>query len=216
MYDEKGQTVWETRLDIYGKVHTFAGRSLSDCPFRYQGQYEDQETGLYYNRFRYYSPEEGMYLSQDPIGLAGGNKLYSYVHDINKWTDPIGLVPLGTGGFSVYALYEQGAANPYYIGITNQNIDTRMSQHFETGRYGETTIHRVLESNLTIEQARGFEQAYIEHYGTKTGIIGEDISPTNRGNKINSFDKSRTDIRGQAFNVEYEKAKQKIKGGGCC
>ncbi|MDR2650841.1 MAG: hypothetical protein LBC68_00800 [Prevotellaceae bacterium] len=50
MYDEQGQLVWEARLDIYGKVHTFAGRSLSDCPFRYQGQYEDSETGLYYNR----------------------------------------------------------------------------------------------------------------------------------------------------------------------
>ena len=36
-------------------------------PFRFQGQYEDEETGLYYNRFRYYSPEEGCYTQQDPI-----------------------------------------------------------------------------------------------------------------------------------------------------
>jgi RHS repeat-associated protein len=92
MYDEKGQSVWETHLDIYGKVRTFAGRSLSDCPFRYQGQYEDEETGLYYNRFRYYSPEEGMYLSQDPIGLAGNNPtLYGYVQDPNSWIDVFGL-----------------------------------------------------------------------------------------------------------------------------
>jgi uncharacterized protein RhaS with RHS repeats len=48
MYDEKGQLTWEMRLDMYGKVANFAGRSLSDCPFRYQGQYEDSETGLYY------------------------------------------------------------------------------------------------------------------------------------------------------------------------
>ncbi|QPA56734.1 RHS repeat-associated core domain-containing protein [Lysinibacillus sphaericus] len=41
-------------------------------PFRYQGQYEDEETGLYYNRFRYYSPTEGMYTQKDPIGLKGG------------------------------------------------------------------------------------------------------------------------------------------------
>ncbi|MDR1603073.1 MAG: RHS repeat-associated core domain-containing protein [Tannerella sp.] len=52
-------------------MRTFAGRSLSDCPFGYQGQYEDSETGLYYNRFRYYDPSSGAYLSQDPIGLAG-------------------------------------------------------------------------------------------------------------------------------------------------
>jgi RHS repeat-associated protein len=89
---KKGKLVWETHLDIYGKVRTFAGRSLSDCPFRYQGQYEDAETGLYYNRFRYYSPEEGIYLSQDPIGLAGNNPtLYGYVKDVNSWIDSSGL-----------------------------------------------------------------------------------------------------------------------------
>ena len=44
---------------------------MNDYPFRYQGQYEDSETGLYYNRFRYYDPSTGAYISQDPIGLAG-------------------------------------------------------------------------------------------------------------------------------------------------
>ncbi|PQL93813.1 RHS repeat-associated core domain-containing protein [Apibacter adventoris] len=60
-------------------------------PFRYQGQYEDEETRLYYNRFRYYSPDSGMYISQDPIGLAGNLNLYAYVHDSNTQVDPFGL-----------------------------------------------------------------------------------------------------------------------------
>ena len=65
---------------------------MNDCTFRYQGQYEDSETGLYYNRFRYYSPDEGMYISQDPIGLAGNNPtLYGYVSDTNMWVDILGL-----------------------------------------------------------------------------------------------------------------------------
>ena len=62
-----------------------------DSPFRYQVQYEDSETGLYYNRFRYYSPDEGMYTSQDPIGLQGGMQLYGYVSDTNYWVDTFGL-----------------------------------------------------------------------------------------------------------------------------
>ena len=63
-----------------------------DCPFRYQGQYEDIETGLYYNRFRYYDHESGNYISQDPIGLAGHNPtLYAYVQDPNIFIDPSGL-----------------------------------------------------------------------------------------------------------------------------
>jgi type VI secretion system protein VasG len=92
MYDEQGQVVWEANLDIYGRVRTFVGSSLSDCPFRYQGQYQDEETGLYYNRFRYYDPSIGAYLSQDPIGLAGKNPtIYGYVKDVNSWIDVFGL-----------------------------------------------------------------------------------------------------------------------------
>ncbi|MFV0505979.1 MAG: RHS repeat-associated core domain-containing protein [Bacteroidales bacterium] len=61
-------------------------------PFLYQGQYFDEETGLAYNRFRYYNPAEGAYISQDPIGLAGGMpNLYAYVGDSNYWIDPWGL-----------------------------------------------------------------------------------------------------------------------------
>nr|WP_237397876.1 RHS repeat-associated core domain-containing protein [Gilliamella sp. Lep-s35] len=60
--------------------------------FRQLGQYEDVETGLYYNRFRYYNPETGLYISQDPIKLAGNNpNFYAYVHDSNAWVDPFGL-----------------------------------------------------------------------------------------------------------------------------
>jgi RHS repeat-associated protein len=91
MFDGDGNKTWEADLDIYGRVRTFVGRSLSECPFRYQGQYEDSETGLYYNRFRYYDPDSGNYLSQDPIGLNGGNNLYGYVKDVNSWIDELGL-----------------------------------------------------------------------------------------------------------------------------
>jgi uncharacterized protein RhaS with RHS repeats len=60
MYREDGQAVWTCELNSYGKVRNWKGEYKTECPFRYQGQYEDAETGLYYNRFRYYSPNEGM------------------------------------------------------------------------------------------------------------------------------------------------------------
>lgn len=90
-YDEKGEKVWAVELDIYGKVRKLAD-DQSLIPFRYPGQYEDTETGLYYNRFRYYSPEEGMYLSQDPSRLKGGMLLYAYVSDPNVFVDIFGLI----------------------------------------------------------------------------------------------------------------------------
>jgi len=69
----------------------------------YPGQYYDQETELHYNRFRYYDPNVGAYISQDPIGLAGNNpNIYAYVADCNAWVDPFGLecgkVPDGPDG----------------------------------------------------------------------------------------------------------------------
>ena len=90
-YDSRGNLVWEMLLDVYGEVKECHGdRTL--VPFRYQGQYEDIETGLYYNRFRYYSPQMGMYISSDPIGLFGNNStLYAYVSDVNGEIDTFGL-----------------------------------------------------------------------------------------------------------------------------
>ncbi|WP_299883872.1 DUF6531 domain-containing protein [uncultured Lacinutrix sp.] len=94
MYNNEGKKTWQVEYDIYGKIRKQIKGNPDDCPFRYQGQYEDIETGLYYNRFRYYSPEEGIYISQDPIRLAGNNpNIYAYTHDSNCWLDPFGLAP---------------------------------------------------------------------------------------------------------------------------
>lgn len=89
MYDADGKVVWSAELDAYGDVRELTGER-TNCPFRYQGQYEDKETGLYYNRFRYYSPEEAMYISQDPIGIKGGFNLYKYVKNTNISIDILG------------------------------------------------------------------------------------------------------------------------------
>ena len=89
MYNSSGEQIWSCDLDSYGRVRKHSG-NLCDCPWRYQGQYEDEETGLYYNRFRYYSPETGEYISQDPIGLTGGLYLYGYDCDLNIWIDIFG------------------------------------------------------------------------------------------------------------------------------
>jgi RHS repeat-associated protein len=64
-----------------------------DNPFRFPGQYYDQETGLHYNYFRYYNPQTGRYITPDPIGLEGGINLFSYVQNnpVN-FRDRVGLL----------------------------------------------------------------------------------------------------------------------------
>ena len=90
LVDEAGDVAWKAKLDIYGLARQDVTRT--GCPWRWPGQYEDEETGLYYNRFRYYDPEAGRYISQDPIGLHGGFQAYGYVHDPLTWVDALGLV----------------------------------------------------------------------------------------------------------------------------
>ena len=60
-------------------------------PFRLQNQYYDEETGLHYNLTRYYEPEAGRFVNQVPIGLMGGENLYQFALNVQRWNDPKGL-----------------------------------------------------------------------------------------------------------------------------
>lgn len=154
------------------------------------------------NLFRYYNPQIGGYLSQDPIGIVKSIKLYAYVLDTNLKLDEFGLFHHNNSGHNVYGLYDVVGYDtngnpilsdtPYYIGISN-NTKLRAEQHMDSGRLVKgKNIMVVLDENVKYGQARGYEQAYIEYYKTRTGIIGEEISSTNQGNKINSFDVNNT------------------------
>lgn len=77
------RTAWgETRL---------GGRAST--PIRFQGQYEDSETGLCYNRYRYYDPSVGRFISPDPAGLDGGTNDQRAPRNVITWIDPLGLGP---------------------------------------------------------------------------------------------------------------------------
>ena len=90
-YDADGNEVWSRTLGLNGEVIEENG-NIGMIPFLFQGQYYDRETELAYNRFRYYSPQMGMYISQDPIGLAGGiTNIYAYIDNTNLWVDLFGL-----------------------------------------------------------------------------------------------------------------------------
>ncbi|MHC5178869.1 RHS repeat-associated core domain-containing protein, partial [Serratia rhizosphaerae] len=65
------------------------------------GQYQDNESGLHYNLFRYYEPEVGRFTTQDPIGLQGGLNLYQYAPNPYGWVDPLGLAVCNAGSKEV-------------------------------------------------------------------------------------------------------------------
>ena len=96
--DNEGSQVWRAEYSAWGKVRLEvhlgeANKPAPIQPLRFQGQYEDVETGLCYNRHRYYDPDVRGYLTSDPIGLLGGSNLYRYVNDPLSFADPLGLMP---------------------------------------------------------------------------------------------------------------------------
>jgi RHS repeat-associated protein len=97
MYSSRGDEVWSGKRRLNGGFEIMRG-NRTDCPFRNVGQMEDDETGLYYNRFRYFDPEPGVYISADPIRYNGGLNLYKYVNDSFRFADPLGLSQTGCGG----------------------------------------------------------------------------------------------------------------------
>ncbi len=102
---EEGEIRWRGEQGLWGThreerrpipLRRYLGDAANEevyCELRYQGQLYDAETGLYYNRHRYYDAESGQYLSPDPIGLLGGRRPQGYVHNPLEWVDPLGLTP---------------------------------------------------------------------------------------------------------------------------
>ena len=144
-FDNNGNKVWEQELDIYGRQRK---RPSAFIPFKYQGQYEDAETGLYYNRFRYYDPNAGSYISQDPIGLVGENPtLYSHVKSPNSQLDLLGLdvYALVATHDGWYPVYEYGTKDP--IAYTKLNKG-------DVYKIGETQHPKTRYSQVRLDEAR--------------------------------------------------------------
>ena len=99
MLTVEGSLRWSGQYGSFGEVrHQTDGftrlaknTALAHQPLRYAGQYADSETGLHYNLFRYYDPQNGRFIVQDPIGLDGGWNLYRYAPNPLTWIDPLGL-----------------------------------------------------------------------------------------------------------------------------
>jgi len=85
-----GEIMWSAKYRAYGNLAALDVSEI-DNPLRFQGQYFDAETGLHYNRHRYYNPSSGRFLTPDPIKLAGGVNNYKYVNNPTGWVDPLGL-----------------------------------------------------------------------------------------------------------------------------
>jgi len=94
---DQGDIAWQRQHSTWGDTRWLSNHYLKAanddiyCPLVFQGQFADEESGLHYNRYRYYDPDTAQYLSPDPLGLDGGFYPQAYVHNPNGWVDPLGL-----------------------------------------------------------------------------------------------------------------------------
>ncbi|HCO3474448.1 TPA: RHS repeat protein, partial [Escherichia coli] len=91
LISKEGTTEWCAEYDEWGNLLNEENPHQLQQLIRLPGQQYDEESGLYYNRHRYYDPLQGRYITQDPIGLKGGWNLYGYQLNPISDIDPLGL-----------------------------------------------------------------------------------------------------------------------------
>ena len=130
---EDGYIDYRQKLNLWGEAEIDGHRHYAandssplKCNHRFVGQYYDDESELHYNRFRYYSPETGQYISHDPIGLLGGFNPYGYVGIPTAFVDPLGLdVRNGEGRTHVTyrGVKTEGKRKGYYTGYASADTN---------------------------------------------------------------------------------------------
>ncbi|WP_347554687.1 RHS repeat-associated core domain-containing protein [Robbsia sp. KACC 23696] len=100
--DARGDIAVEMSYKAWGEAREVISDAAKAAgitnPLRFQGQYFDAETGAHYNRYRYYDPNHGRFITKDPIGLFGGVNAYLYAPNHVEWIDPLGLARLSLPG----------------------------------------------------------------------------------------------------------------------
>ncbi|EFH6541076.1 TPA: RHS element core protein, partial [Escherichia coli] len=106
LISEDGNTAWSAEYDEWGNQLNEENPHHLHQPYRMPGQQYDKESGLYYNRHRYYDPLQGRYITPDPIGLRGGWNMYQYPLNPIQVIDPMGLDAIEnmTSGGLIYAV----------------------------------------------------------------------------------------------------------------
>ena len=140
MTDIQGNLLWYGEYTAWGRLKKDE-RVYRNAhqPFRLQNQYYDEETGLHYNLLRYYEPEAGRFVNQDPIGLWGGDNLYQFALNAQQYTDPWGLITKADQrrAFEEYKQKRGGTRTLGYISCPDgkmQRISTEYHHVFITQR----------------------------------------------------------------------------------
>ncbi len=168
--DHNGSSVQIAEYGPFGESLNIAGSSQN--AMQYTGRENDSESGLYYYRARYYDPQIGRFISEDPIGFGGGVNFYAYVENNPlTYVDPLGhdginvgvafKLPYKLGGLSINASLR-------FPGVSDERFDLQLSAHgtpskiFESASQlndivSEPRQENDLFINEKVQQSSGFD-----------------------------------------------------------
>nr|WP_297354199.1 RHS repeat-associated core domain-containing protein [uncultured Caldimonas sp.] len=207
--DHEGKVAWAAQYKAWGQakeiISDAARKAGITNPIRFQGQYFDEETGLHYNRYRYYDPLAGRFVSRDPAGLLGGFNAHAYAPNPIQWVDPLGLAPVwdcksnrwrdSTSGRYRGRPTEAVKTDPdkafFWSGRTEGVGGEHVAKQVATA-HGGTTLELQLEKNGVVmppwdpsnpkatkeweEISRSYAQ---QACGLTRGVIGQELRPGN-------------------------------------
>ena len=193
-------------------VDNFALDEFELQPIKFQGQSLDTETGLHYNRFRYYDSDVGMFISRDPIGLLGGNNVFQYAPNPIGWIDPWGLATVDAifnmAGESFYGVNPTERSNrvkgdtlPGLAGPNSSRFDMHaeidaMIQSYDKGHRGGTGILTVEGKDICRYCKRSLKNM-AQHLELDEFIIHE--KTTGNTYKFNGTDLNKVREGGKGF-----------------
>lgn len=137
--DAAGALVWEADIGGYD-AHRGSGPGVD---LRFPGQIYDAETGLAYNRFRYYDAETRTYTQADPIGLEGGLLPHNYVHDPTAYIDPLGLNCSGDAAKLRANMVGAGRAEPAFANAAHHIVQSNSTDALSTSSRAHLAKHGI-------------------------------------------------------------------------
>jgi RHS repeat-associated protein len=178
--DRKGQIVWAARYDPWGNIEEEFNPLNIEQNIRLPGQHHDRETGLYYNRYRYYDPKIGAYINQDPIGLMGGVNFYGYPMNPMIGIDPLGLsdkkeIYIGNDkeGYARYRPEPSVGVGPLNSGKCEEGEEKQTGAHVPI-RWGLNVGHVCVKKNVSKEEKEKREKGKEEK---RMGNCNQDYNP---------------------------------------
>ena len=181
MTDKDGNLLWFGNYTGWGRLKEETRVTDSAYqPFRLQNQYADRETGLHYNFFRYYEPDVGRFVNQDPIGLMGGMNLYQFAPNTQQWIDHLGLdVNIIRSDRSVTFILDISLNGRNVTNTDIENVKNGIERNWNAGgwKYGGCNIRFIanvkandskMANQITAEPING--RSYVNKAGGNRGV----------------------------------------------